>query len=423
MRIVEINTVCDRGSTGRIAATVARLASDRGHDVYFAYGRGSHPDDIAGYKIGNRADFVCHVLLNFFKGRSGFGSVTVTRRFLKWLDGIKPDVLHLHNIHGFYINIEMLFDYIKEHDLHVVWTLHDCWPFTGQCAYFDYAGCDRWRTGCHDCPVYRKDYPYSLFCDNSKDNYADKKSIFCGVNRLTVVTPSKWLKDLVGESFLKEYRTVVINNGIDTGVFREKAVTAEEKGRMLSKYSSTFNCNNLKDKRIVLGVANVWSERKGADAFYKLAGLLDDRYLIVMIGVSSQIKRRIRKEYEGRIIGIGHTESTEELAAWYNIADVYVNPTLDENYPTTNLEAFACGTPVVTYDTGGCRETIDPEHDRVISKGDLAAMAEAIKLITDADDSDVAEVSEGMIENKGLSAAFRLSEYMSLFEDIANGGI
>ena len=176
MRIVEVNTVCDTGSTGRIAANIYRLAEKRGHEVYFAYGRGKHPEDINGYKIGNFFDFTCHVLINFFRGKSGFGSKYTTKKFLKWLDEIKPDILHLHNIHGFYINVSFLFEYIKEHNIRVVWTLHDCWSFTGQCAHFDYVGCDKWKTGCYKCPIYRSNYPYSLFSTLHHRNYSNYSS-------------------------------------------------------------------------------------------------------------------------------------------------------------------------------------------------------------------------------------------------------
>ncbi len=372
MRIVEINTVCDTGSTGRIAAGVARIAKQRGHEAFFAYGRGKHPADIQGYKIGNKGDFVIHVLLNFLRGKSGFGSLRVTKKFLRWLDIIHPDVLHLHNLHGFYINVELLFEYIKERNIPVVWTLHDCWPFTGQCAHFDYVGCNKWRTGCYNCPIYRTEYPYSLFCDNSKGNYDKKRGIFSGVNTLTIVTPSEWLSSLVKESFLKNYKIQIINNGIDLIRFRVMNPDDGTLERLRVRYSIK------KDRRIVLGVANVWTERKGLDSFYQLANNLPMEYLIILVGIKGRVARTIRSGYANRIIGIERTESIDELVCWYNIADVFVNPTLEDNFPTTNIEALACGTPIITYNTGGSPESVDSQCGIVVNKGDIIGLLNAV---------------------------------------------
>jgi len=413
MKIVEINTVCDTGSTGRIAAHIARISNEKGYEAYFAYGRGKHPNDIAGYKIGNKIDFIDHVLLNFFKGKSGFGSLSVTKKFLSWLDEVSPDIIHLHNIHGFYINIQLLFEYIKTHSIPVVWTLHDCWPFTGQCAYFDFSGCERWKEGCHDCPVYRTDYPYSLFCDNSKENYLEKKRVFSGVKNLVIVTPSNWLSNLVKDSFLKEYPTLVINNGIDTGVFRRLEIDQEKKRDLLIKHIGSRDAYDIQNKKIVLGVANIWSSRKGIDSFYRLAEILSEEYVIVLIGVSNKVRRICKKRYSGRIIGIGHTDSVGELAEWYNIANVYVNPTLEDNYPTTNIEALACGTPVITYDVGGSSETIIAGHGRTVKKGDVEELAKEIE--------DVIGRNETFeYENIYLDASVRLSQYTDLFNKLVN---
>ncbi len=373
MKILEINTVCDKGSTGRIAAGVARCASAAGHEVFFAYGRGNHPEDICGYRIGNPIDFACHVLINFFGGKSGFGSRFVTRKFLKWVDGIQPDVIHLHNLHGFYIHVGILFDYIKKKGIPVIWTLHDCWPFTGQCAHFDYAGCERWREGCHDCPIYRTDYPYSLFSDSSRQNYLVKKSLFTCVNTMVVVTPSMWLEKLVRESFLKDYEVRTINNGIDLSRFKVIDANSQE------LLSLRLKCKILPTDKVVLGVANVWNKKKGLNTFIELAEKLENDYVIVLVGLSGLAKRRVNIVKSDRIVGIAHTESIDELVMWYNIADVFVNPTLEDNFPTTNIEALACGTSVITYDTGGSPEIIDSNTGVVVEKGNVTQLAKAIK--------------------------------------------
>lgn len=358
MKIVQLNTVCGTGSTGKIVVSLHNLSTQNHHESYIAYGRNSASQEIPSYKIGNKPDFYLHVLKNFFEGKNGFGSKYVSLKFIKWLDCIAPDIIHLHNIHGFYLNIELLFDYIKEKNISVIWTLHDCWPFTGQCAHFDYANCLKWKTGCYACPIYRTNYPYSLFKDNSKWNYSEKKRIFSGINNLIIVTPSHWLADLVSQSFLQDYQIKVIPNGIDLEVFKP-----------LPKQSST--------KKIILGVANSWTPQKGYDTFIKLSEHLDSHFQIVLIGVSELQQHKIQKKYP-KITAITRTKNQQELAQWYSDAYVYINPTLEDNFPTTNLEALACGTPVITYNTGGSPESITPECGIIVEKGNFNKLLEAI---------------------------------------------
>lgn len=361
MKIVQVNTVCGTGSTGKITADLYRIASNENIDAYVAYGRGNAPADISGCKIGNPLDFGFHVLTNFFLGKSGFGSKSVTKRFLNWLDDIKPDILHLHNLHGFYIHVGMLFEYIKSHDIPVVWTLHDCWPFTGQCAYFDYAGCSKWKTACFDCPIYRSDYPYSLFRDNSRQNYIMKKAAFTGVKNLTIVTPSNWLADIVKQSYLRQYPVKVIPNGINLSIF---------------KPTSTVVIPG--DKKIILGVASIWNRRKGLTYFFQLADMLASPYHIALIGVNKKQQNLIYQKYGNHITALTQTANQEELAMWYSRAFAYVNPTLEDNFPTTNLEALACGTPVITFNTGGSPESITEQCGIVVEKGNIEKLKEAI---------------------------------------------
>lgn len=357
MKVVQINTVCGTGSTGKIAVDIYTTAKTEGFETFIAYGRGQAPDGIQGFKVGNRFDFYSHVLVNFFLGKSGFGSKAVTQRFLNWLDDIQPDILHLHNLHGFYIHVGMLFEYIKKHNIPVVWTLHDCWPLTGQCAHFDYVCCNKWQTACHNCPIYRSEYPYSLFRDNSKQNYILKKSHFTNVKNMTIVTPSHWLANIVKSSFLSEYPVKVIHNGIN-----------------LELFSPSYQ----KPTKIILGVANVWTERKGINYFLQLAHLLDASYHIVLIGLSKKQQAKIHTEYGERITAITRTANQKELASWYQRAFVYVNPTLEDNFPTTNLESLACGTPVITFNTGGSPESITNNCGIVVEKDNIEKLKEAI---------------------------------------------
>lgn len=361
MKVVQINTVCGTGSTGKIAADICRIGKKSSYEMYVAYGRGNSPQDINGFKIGNRIDFLSHVLVNFVFGRNGFASKHVTKKFLQWLDHEKPDIIHLHNIHGFYIHIEMLFSYIKEHSLPVVWTFHDCWPLTGQCAHFDYIQCEKWQHQCYKCPIYRKEYPYSLFHDNSKQNYIDKKSIFNNVPNLTIVTPSQWLADIVSKSYLCSYPCKVISNGINLETF---------------KPSNDFLSQTT--PKIILGVANVWTQRKGLNIFYELAHKLPNTYQIVLIGVTNRQKKYIEKKYSPKISAITRTNNQSELAEWYSRATIYVNPTFEDTFPTTNLEALACGTPVITFNTGGSPESLNDSCGIIVEKGNVNELINAI---------------------------------------------
>ncbi|MBQ8527169.1 MAG: glycosyltransferase [Lachnospiraceae bacterium] len=377
MKIVLVNTVSGVGSVGRICVDLYETMEKNGHEPYIAVGRSVLPSDIRGFKIGNKWDFGCHVLRNFFQGGSGFGSAGVTKKLITWLKDVQPDVIHLHNIHGFYLQTEDLFAYLKKSDTAVVWTLHDCWPFTGHCAYFDYVGCDKWRDGgCHDCAVHAKVYPYALFKDNTKWNYNAKKNAYTGVKNLTIVTPSHWLAELVKNSFLKEYPVEVIPNGINLDVFCPDESEKPDQSEAAGKPEATEV--NRKEYNI-LGVANRWEARKGLDYFEKLAKQLPKEYKITLVGVDRRQAKRLTRDYaEGKITPIMRTESTAQLAQLYRNADVYVNATLEDNFPTTNLEALACGTPVVTFATGGSGESLTEKSGLVVPKGDENALRAAI---------------------------------------------
>lgn len=394
-KIIQINTVYGIGSTGKIMAALYQIARAEGHDAYAAYGRGNAPADIQGYKIGNAPDFFTHVLINFFLGKSGFGSKTVTKRFLKWLDDIQPDLIHLHNLHGFYLHVGMLFEYIKQHHIPAIWTFHDCWPMTGQCAYFDYTGCEKWKTVCHHCPVYRSEYPYSLFKDNSRQNYLNKKNIFTNVPNMTIVTPSRWLGNIVKQSYLQEYPVRVIYNGIDTGLFKPAPPRSTD------------------HRKIILGVANVWERRKGMNYFLELADVLDHTvYHIVLIGVSKKQQKYINKKYIGHITALTRTSTQAELVSWYNSAYVYVNPTLEDNFPTTNLEALACGTPVITFNTGGSPESLTDKCGIVVEKGNIEQLKEAILSLEHRTD-----ITSSSCRQQALNydKSQRFQEYLSLY--------
>ena len=281
------------------------------------------------------------------------------KELIKQIRDYAPDIIHLHNLHGCYINVDVLFRFLKIYGKPVVWTLHDCWPFTGHCAHFAVAGCEKWKTGCYDCPQ-RKSYPVALLLDQSKRNYLAKKKLFTQLGDLTIVTPSHWLAELVQQSFLNKCRIEVIHNGIDTKVFKPSATEFRKK-------------HGLENKRIVLGVASSWDARKGFDDFLSLAEMLGSAVQMVMVGLSQEQCLAL----PDNILGITRTDSTKELAELYSSADVFVNLTYEDTYPTVNLEAQACGTPVITYRTGGSVESV-PEAN-VVEQGDLQGVANKIR--------------------------------------------
>jgi glycosyltransferase involved in cell wall biosynthesis len=263
-------------------------------------------------------------------------------KLIKYIKKVNPDLIHIHNLHGYYLDIDILFNFLKSFNKPVVMTLHDCWTFTGHCVYFDYIGCNKWKTQCFKCPQ-KNTYPKSILFDNSKFNFQAKKVIFNSLNKLYLVTPSEWLSTLVKSSFLKNHPISVINNGIDLEVFKSS-------GKL-----SFINEISVHNKFIILGVASQWSERKGLKYFIELANKLNDDYLIVMIGVDKKLTSTLPKN----IVSMIRTENISQLVKYYSTADVFLNPTLEDNFPTVNIEALACGTPVITFKTGGSIEIID----------------------------------------------------------------
>lgn len=362
MRVLLINSVCGIRSTGRICTDIATKLDAQGHEVKIAYGREEVPDRFKKYavRIGTNFDIKTHGVCSRVFDNTGFSSKGATEKFIKWVKEYDPDVIHLHNLHGYYINIEILFDYLKYCGKRIIWTLHDCWPVTGHCAYFDFADCDRWKTGCTKCN-HKKEYPSSYVFSRSATNYEKKVQLFTGIPNLTIVTPSYWLMDIVKQSLLKEYSVKVINNGIDTNVFKPQK----------NKYPLFENIN----KKIILGVASPWHKRKGLDVFLQLSKILNQNlYQIALVGLSKQQCDSM----PSNIIAIKQTNSPSELAEIYSSAYVFVNPTYEDNYPTTNLEAIACGTPVITFETGG-----SPESARMygvsIPKDHIKDLVEAIE--------------------------------------------
>lgn len=365
MKLLQISIEVNSGSVGRIAEQIGQKAIESGWDSYIAYARNNLPSKSQTIKIGTLYDVYKHGVLTRITDKHGFYSTHATKQLIKQIDEIKPDIIHLHHLHGYYINIEVLFNYLAKVRTPVVWTFHDCWSFTGHCAYFDYIGCNKWETGCFECPQ-KTEYPASFLLDRSKKNYKDKKLLFNSVKNLTIVPVSYWLGDLVKHSYLKGYPVKVIQNGIDIELFKPAQNIKEIKKRL-----------NINNKFIILGVASPWSKRKGFQDFVRLSHYTTDNEIIILVGLS---KKQI-KNLPNNIIGIERTENVQQLADLYSIADVFVNPTYEDTFPTTNLESLSCGTPIVTYKTGGSVESVSEETGFVVEKGDINGVLDAIKNI------------------------------------------
>ena len=359
MRILQINSVCT-GSTGRIAAGVSRVLSEAGHESLLLFGRGEPAKGVACERIEGAATFYAHTLYARLTDRQGFFSTLATKRMIKRIEAFQPDVIQLHNLHGYYLDWRVLFHYLRFAGIPAVWTLHDCNAFTGHCAFFDAVCCERWRNVCGSCPQ-KGAYPKSWIADQSMRNLLEKRAITTRLSDLTIVTPSNWLKHLVEQTYLSEYPVRVLYNGIDLETFQPVASDLREEYK-------------IGTKKLVLGVANIWEPRKGLPSFLDLAERLGEEAVVALVGLSDAQAKTLPKG----MIGIGRTASARELAAWYTAADVFVNPTIEDNFPNTQIEALACGTPVVCYDTGGCAEALDDSCGVAVPKGDVPALVDAV---------------------------------------------
>lgn len=397
MKIAEINYGF-RGSTGNIMRTIAGMVREQGGEaVTFSAPQKGIPPEGHRY-FGTKAENLIHRCVSVFTGISGTGSVLGTKALLAELEAFQPDILHLHNLHGWFINLPMLFDFIRRHNIKTVWTLHDCWGFTAQCSHFSMEKCEKWKIGCYNCPRYRI-YPYT-YVDRTGKMWKLKKKWFSGVKDLTIVTPSQWLADLVKQSFLQEYPVQVIHNGIDLSVFQPTENDFRRKH------------NIPEDAYILLGVASGWNDRKGLDVFAELAKRLDAKdYQVVLVGTDEQIDRELPEN----ILSIHRTENQQELARIYTAADLFINPTREETYPTVNMEALACGTPIVTFPTGGSPEIPDETCGLVIPLEDTDGLVAAIqRLCTQSSFSQEA----CLIRSSTFRSIDRFQEYISLFHQI-----
>lgn len=370
-KLLQINPVVRIStSTGRIMQEIGELAMANGWESYIAYSRGRDgikPCQSQLVPVGDKWSVRWHGVMTRLFDRHGLASTRATKAFIEEIKRIGPDVIHIHNIHGYFLNYRMLFDYLASANIPVIWTVHDCWLYTGHCYHYAYAGCDKWQTHCTHCPQ-KTAFPASYLVDRSSQNFTDKRDAFNGVPKslMRFVTVSHWMRDEMSRSFLKGYDYQVIHNGIDTEVFAPCDTTIVKQ-----KYG-------LEGKRhILLGVASIWSDEKGLSEFKYIASQLKEDEALVMVGVSEEVRASLPKN----IVAISRTENIQQLAQLYAASDVFINPTWQDNYPTVNLEAIACGTPVVTYRTGGSIESVTPDTGLVVEQGDKEGLLKVARVV------------------------------------------
>lgn len=394
MKIVQINATCGVGSTGKICVEISELLSLENIENYILYSYQANKYEL-GIGCSNKWYLKAQAFKSKLIGNYGFNSKLATLKIISQLKRIQPDIVHLHNIHGHDCDIRLLFNYFKKNNVRLVWTFHDCWAFTGYCTYFDLVKCNKWKTGCNSC---ENKSLHSWLFDRSKSIFEKKKKLFSDLD-LTIVTPSVWLADLVSQSFLASYSTHIINNGIDLDIFKP--------------YSGDFKLRYkiAEDKKILLGVAFDWGIRKGLDVFVELSKRLPGDYQIVLVGTNSEIDKQLPRN----IISIHRTQNQRELAEIYSAADVFVNPTREENYPTVNMEALACGTPIVTFNTGGSAEILDHTCGSVVDCDDVDALErEIVRICTERPYTKEACITRA----KGFDKTERYKEYIKLYESI-----
>ncbi len=405
MRVAHINVISSL-STGNVAVGICETLQEMGHRTLLCYSRGNPPRAVPGYRIGNRVDKWLHGIGARLLDRSGFFSRRATRRLIRQLELYKPDIVHLHNLHGYYLDVRTLFAWLAKANLPVVWTLHDCWPFTGHCAYYSMAKCSRWHSGCGHCPQ-RHAYPQSLLLDQSARNWQEKRTAFLSVPNLTLVTPSVWMGQEASRSFLGKRPLRVIPNGIDLNDFRPC-----EEPDLVADVAKRYGLETLKGRRMLLSVASTWEPRKGLDDLIALAPLLREDLMIVAVGLSPSQRQNL----PDNLLGLPRTQTVRELRALYTAADLCLSLSHEETQGLTLLEALACGTQVLCYDATALPETVTDEVGEVAPEYDLEAVAAACARLCDQPKSPQAcRARAEQYEKRGQYARYA-GLYMELLE-------
>lgn len=399
MKVFQLNTFCGVKSTGRIANEIAKLVENDGGKCLIGYGVPGISEDYErfAYRIGSKLERKIHAVIRKLFDAEGYGSLIATRRLIHKMKEFQPDLIHLHNLHGCYLHLPSLFRYLQKSNVPVVWTLHDCWPFTGHCAYFDFCGCTKWKKGCSNCPQ-QKSYPVCIGLDGSKRNYAMKKKAFSRLNNLTFVAPCQWMTQPLSASYMGKYPVRVIPNGVNLEVFKPTA------GDLRQRY-------HLENKKICLAVAAEWDERKGLKFIQQASEQLGSEYVFVVIGLEKHQMNGLPQN----VLPLERTADTNELAAWYTAADCLVNPTLEDNMPMVNLEALACGTPVVVFETGGCPEAVTRECGAVVPQSDVELFCKEIQRVS----NNSAEMEKACLDrSRHFDCRNTFQAYLQLYKEL-----
>lgn len=398
MKVLFVNLVYAVGSTGKIITDMMEVLKRSGHDARVLYGVGEKSDDPDAVRVSGKPGYYFHNAVSRFTDHAGLYSWAATRKLIREIRAFSPDVIHLHTLHGFYVNYEMLFRFLKQAGVPVIWTLHDCWAFTGHCTHFSQANCTQWQTLCRDCRLLCR-YPHCYGRGDVTRNYLRKKAAFTGVKNLTLTTPSQWLADQAAHSFLRDYPCVVVPNGIDRAVFHPRP-------------SGLRAAYHLQDKKIILGVANAWNARKGLPDMLALAERLGAAYQVVLIGLTERQLPHIPPN----VLGLLRTADRTELAQWYTAADVFVNPTYEETFGLTTVEAQACGTPAVVYATDGCPETVLTEDSVLVAQGDREALVRAVREVAQRGVCVDDHAADRLDKNRAYE------KYVRLYERVCSDG-
>lgn len=401
MRLLQINSTANWGSTGRIAEQIGILAISQDWDSYIAYGRYANESNSQLIRIGGKVDSAWHLLCSRIFDCQGLLSRKATKRLVEDIKQLKPDLIHLHNIHGYYLNYKVLFEYLKRANIPIVWTLHDCWAFTGHCAHFSYDKCEKWRKECKKCPL-KGEYPSSMLLDRSRKNFLCKKSLFSSLENMAVVSVSKWLDSMVAASFLADKQRHVIYNGIDVEVFSP----ASDVNELRERY-------NLHDRKVLIGVASAWDKYKGYDDYIRLHELLPDNIQLIMVGLSEKQLNALPKG----IIGLQRTQNVEELVKLYSLADIVLNLSYQETFGLTTVEGFACGTPGIVYNKTASPELIDESCGKIVEAGNMGQLLSVINEILSKDKSHYSDACRQRaiaLYNKDD----RYNDYIKLYEKL-----
>lgn len=404
MKVLRITTEINRSSIGRTTEQLGKLVIAEGWESYIAWGRADGESASQKIRVGNKISVWFHGILTRLFDLHGYGSYFATKRLVSQIRKIKPNIIHLHDIHGYYINLKVLFNYLKESGIPVVWSHHDCWAFTGHCAFYSTVNCNKWQTECHDCPL-SKDYPGSLFVDNSRKNYRLKKELFTSLDKLYNVGVSEWISKELKKSFLKKYPILTICNGIDTDVFRPRQEYEKE---VREKYG-------LGNGRILIGVATAWGERKGLSDYYKLRERLGDEYVIVLVGAPESIQQSLPKG----MIGIQRTDSIDELCKLYSASSIVLNLASAESFGKTTPEGLACGVPSIVYNCTASPDLVDEGTGIVVEKSDIPALVDAVNTIMSWDKNDtIQKCRERACELYSIKKNWPM--YIELYKQILN---